>query len=127
MDPTSKALFWKYLDRLVADHALIIDRRKGWTHPRYPDLIYPLDYGYLEGTTSIDQGGIDVWVGKVGCPNDSASSSKVISAVILTVDLVKNDAEIKIALNCDEEDVQTILAFHNGNKMGAVVVRRPIG
>lgn len=32
-------------------------------YPCYPDLIYPIDYGYLAGTSAMDGGGIDVWCG----------------------------------------------------------------
>ena len=55
--------FWDYLDKLVATRVLIIDRPKNTAHPRYPDLVYPLDYGYLEGTTTVDGGGVDIWIG----------------------------------------------------------------
>ncbi len=39
--------FWQYLDRLVAEKPLVIDRFRGSSHPRYADRVYPLDYGYL--------------------------------------------------------------------------------
>jgi inorganic pyrophosphatase len=48
-----------------------------------------------------------------------------LSAVILTVDLLKSDAEIKIILGCCEEELQAILGFHNKNNMRATLVRRP--
>ena len=46
--------FWSHLDRLVESCGLVIDRPKGTAHPRYPDLIYPVDYGYLDGTTAME-------------------------------------------------------------------------
>ena len=55
--------FWDALDRLVAGSEIVIDRPKGTAHPKYPDFIYRVDYGYLKDTTSMDGGGIDVWVG----------------------------------------------------------------
>ena len=54
--------FWKALDRLAADSRLVIDRPQGSTHPRYPDLVYPFDYGFLENITAMDGGGIDALV-----------------------------------------------------------------
>ncbi len=62
---TSDTSFWQSMTQLLITNSLIIDRPKGTTHPRYPDLIYPLDYGYLENTTSSDGGGIDVWLGSL--------------------------------------------------------------
>jgi inorganic pyrophosphatase len=114
--PAVSVNFWKTLDQLVASHSLVIDRPKGTPHPRFPEIIYPLDYGYLEGTTSMDGGGVDVWIGASGTHNSSA--------VILTVDLLKSDAEVKIMLGCTEDELQTILVFHNTNHMGATLIRR---
>jgi len=108
--------FWDYLDQLVKSHPLIIDRPRGSSHPRYPEVIYPLDYGYLKGTSSSDGAGIDVWQG--------ISPSHALNAVILTVDLYKCDIEIKFLLGCSQEEMQTILDFHNDNGMRAMLVRR---
>ena len=55
--------FWNALDKLVNNSEIIIDRPKGTSHPKYPDFIYRVDYGYLKDTTSMDGAGIDVWVG----------------------------------------------------------------
>lgn len=52
--------FWEALDVLLAGGEIVIDRPKGSAHPRYPHMIYPLDYGYLAGSASMDGGGIDV-------------------------------------------------------------------
>jgi inorganic pyrophosphatase len=109
--------FWPYLERMVTGSRLIIDRPKGSHHPHYPDIVYPLDYGYLERTVSCDDSGIDVWIG--------ASGTRDLSAIILTVDLYKHDAEIKILLGCTEDEIQSILVFHNQNDMRAILVRKP--
>ena len=109
--------FWRHLERLVAESRVIIDRPKGSHHPHYPDILYPLDYGYLDRTTSGDGSGIDVWAG--------ASGTRDLSAVILTVDLHKRAAEIKILLGCSEDEIQTILEFHNENDMRATLVHKP--
>jgi inorganic pyrophosphatase len=125
MDSSTKTEFWDFLNNLVASHTLVIDRPKGSQHPRYSDLVYPLDYGYLEGTTAIDGGGIDVWLGTAKKDDCSNSATKFISALVLTVDLHKNDTEIKILLDCNEAEIQTILAWHNSQMMRAVLVRKP--
>ena len=46
--------FWEKLDQLIADHEICIDRPRGSAHPRYPELIYGVDYGYLAGTSAAD-------------------------------------------------------------------------
>jgi inorganic pyrophosphatase len=125
MDASKKTGFWDFLDNLVKTHSLVIDRPRGSQHPHYPDLVYPLDYGYLEGTSAIDGGGIDVWVGTAKRDSLSNSVPKFIPALVITVDLHKNDAEIKILLDCSETEIQTILAWHNSKMMRAILVRRP--
>lgn len=55
--------FWKALDRLVEESEIIIDRPKGSRHPKYHNLRYEVDYGYLKGTSSMDGHGIDLWRG----------------------------------------------------------------
>ncbi len=116
MDITDE--FWNYLDQLVAGNPIVIDRPKGSAHPRYPELVYPLDYGYLDGTTTIDGGGLDLWVG--------SQPGGALTALALTVDLHKRDAEIKLLLGCTETEKQIILDFLNGASMRAMLVRRPM-
>lgn len=108
--------YWQYLDRLVAASQVEIDRPKGSAHPHFPDLIYPLDYGFLQGTTSVDGAGLDVFLG--------SHHSRQLDALALTVDLEKRDAEIKLLLGCDEAEKQTVLGFLNGASMRACLVRR---
>ena len=57
--------FWKEMANLAGTNPIVVDRKKGTPHPRYPEMIYPLDYRYLEGTNAGDGGGIDVWFGSL--------------------------------------------------------------
>ncbi len=108
--------FWQHIDRLVTGAEVVIDRPAGTAHPRYPDFIYPLDYGYLQGTSAGDGGGIDVWRGSL--PGGAAGG------VICTVDLTKRDSEIKILLGCTAEEMQVALRAHNGGSMAGVLIER---
>jgi inorganic pyrophosphatase len=98
--------FWEALDRLVSGTELVIDRPRGSAHPRY-GFRYPLDYGYLKDTASMDGGGIDVWRGSLDEPK--------LDAIICTVDLKKRDSEMKLLLGCTNEEKETIYHFHNDN------------
>ena len=110
--------FWEYLDRLLDGSRLVIDRPKGSNHPRFPNFTYPFDYGYLDGTSSADGDGIDVWVGSRG--------DKSLDAVIVTVDLEKRDSEIKLLLGCEAEDTEIILRAHNDSPTNAaILLKRP--
>lgn len=96
--------FWRALDTLVESSEVVIDRPKGSAHPRYPDFIYKVDYGYLKNTSSMDGDGIDVWVG---------TGEKRVDAVMCIVDLMKRDSEIKILIGCTEQEKQLIYRTHN--------------
>jgi len=108
--------FWDFVDTLVANSEITIDRPRGSQHPRYPDRVYPYDYGYLKGTTAVDGGGIDVWIG--------SKLDRRPTALIITVDLGKRDSEVKILLGCTVNEQQDILDFHNGHNMRAMLVPR---
>ena len=97
--------FWLMLDELLAKYKIVIDRPKGSKHPKYQDYIYPLDYGFLEGTSSSDGAGIDVWIG--------SSQVKQVNGIISSVDLKKGDSEIKILYSCTFEEIMTIYKDHN--------------
>jgi len=98
-------LFWHGMGNLLTTNKIIIDRPKGNRHPRYPEYIYPLDYGYLENTTASDGDGIDVWMGSY--------ASKTLTGILCTFDNIKRDAEIKLLIGCTNEDVQIIRNFHH--------------
>ena len=109
--------FWEAVDKLVSESKVVIDRPKGTHHPRFPSIIYPVDYGYLENTTSPDGGGIDIWRG--------TSLSDKVDAIICTIDLMKKDSEIKLLIGCTHEEKQNVLAFHNESEyMKGILIER---
>jgi inorganic pyrophosphatase len=109
--------FWTRLDELIASHEIVIDRPRGSRHPRIAEWVYPLDYGYLQGTSSGDGDGIDVWVG-------SQEPARLV-AVVCTVDSEKRDAEIKLLIGCSEAEMEAVARFHNqGDAMSGMLVKR---
>ena len=109
--------FWRMLDDLVKEHEIVIDRPKGSRHPRYPEVVYRLDYGYLKGTSSMDGGGIDLWLG--------SKQERRAEAIICTVDKLKGDSEIKLLIGCSEEEMEIANEFHNESEyMKGLLIRR---
>lgn len=109
--------FWNVLDSLVQESEVAIDRPKGTVHPKYPDFLYEIDYGYLRGTSSMDGSGIDIWKG--------TDKEQKIDAIMCTIDLIKKDSEIKILIGCTEEEKEKIYHIHNDSaNMKGVLIRR---
>lgn len=98
--------FWEAMANLAATRHIVIDRPKSHPHPKWPDMIYPLDYGFLEGTSASDGDGIDVWLGSL--------NNKTLTGILCTFDTL-SDAEVKLLLGCSSNDVESILAFHDEN------------
>ena len=109
-----KPEFWLYIQNLVDSTQVMIDRPKGSEHPRYVGKKYPVDYGYLKDTTSMDRGGVDIWVG-------SLREQKVVG-ILCTVDLMKRDTELKILLDCTAGEIHAIEEFANDEKMRAIAI-----
>ena len=104
------------LDTLVSSSEIVLDRPRGSAHPRYPDFIYPLDYGYLKGTSSGDGDGIDVWVG--------SKSEQRVTGIIMCVDLMKRDSECKVLVACTHEEMLAIAAIHQQGLQSALLIER---
>lgn len=113
----NKLNFWTRVDKLIASHEVIIDRPKGSTHPIYPGILYPLDYGYLKGTSSSDGNEIDIWQGSM--------TVKTCVAVVCTVDILKSDVEIKLLIGCTNDEMDIITRFHNDyDYQSGIIIKR---
>jgi inorganic pyrophosphatase len=108
--------FWTDLDALVAGHGYVVERPMNSRHHRSPQSIYPLDYGYLEGTRTNDGAAVDVWFGSL--------DHRRIVGVVCTVDRVKNDVETKLLLGCSDADIEAIRQFFRGMNVGCSVFTR---
>ena len=89
--------FWYEMTHLAATNSVVIDRPKGSPHPRYSEVIYPFDYGYLENTTAGDGSGIDVWLGSF------SKTDKMLTGILCTFDTLKRDAGINLLIECTKK------------------------
>ncbi len=63
-----------------------VDRPLGSAHPRHPEMIYPVNYGYVDGVLAPDGAWQDAYVLGVDCPLDSFSG-KVIAVIVRNDDV----------------------------------------
>ncbi len=108
--------FWEYADLLVASSEIVIDRPGGSAHPRYQKIVYPFDYGHLAGTTGGDGEGIDIWRGSL--------PDLRVSGVIVTIDIHKRDAELKLLVGCTLDEARYALTTHQSNSQAALLIPR---
>jgi inorganic pyrophosphatase len=109
--------FWEYLNKLVRENEVIIDRPKGTRHPKFSNMVYELDYGYINNTKAMDGGGIDIFIGSL--------HNKNVNKIICTVDLLKKDIEIKILIGCTIPEIEKIYSFLNNSKyMKALIIEK---
>ena len=101
--------FWDKCQKLVDESEIIIDRPKGSRHPHFYEAVYPLNYGYLKGTQSMDGEGIDVFLGENG--------NKDVKGILCTIDTMKRDSEIKILIGLTKEEIQVAYEFLNESKV----------
>lgn len=79
---------------------MVVDRPADTSHPRFPAVIYPVDYGYLVGTVSGDGEGLDFFRG--------SATGLGLTAVIFTVDPGKRDVEAKLLIDCSVEEIDAV-------------------
>jgi inorganic pyrophosphatase len=106
---------WVRWETAIREHGIVIERPRGSRHPRYPDSVYPLDYGYVPHTIGGDGAEVDVFVGMV--PTG-------LRAILLTHDALKGDQEIKLLWNMSEIEIATAHAFVNEGSQRGYIVRR---
>jgi inorganic pyrophosphatase len=87
-----------------------VDRPLGSRHPRHPDLVYPLNYGFVPGTRSGDGAPIDAYL--LGLDAPVATARGVVVAVVLRDD----DVEDKLVVATDgdryaEDEISAAVAF----------------
>ena len=75
--------FW--LGRQVT---VVIDRPLGSCHPRHPDLVYPVNYGYVPNTEAGDREALDAYVLGVTVPISSFIGEVI--AIIMRIDDIED-------------------------------------
>ena len=79
-----------YKSFLGNEYDIIIDRSAGSTHPKHKNIVYPINYGYIEGIMAEDGEEVDVYV------LDIVKPVKKIKAKIIAIIHRLNDDENKL-------------------------------
>lgn len=113
----NNAYFWQKLDTLFLFSGYTITRQKGEHHPVFQNLKYPLDYGYLNDTKGTYKDGVSVYVG--------SGNTHLITAVIVAVDILAKELDVKVLVGCEQEEQEAVLRFLNQTEyQKTVLIRR---
>lgn len=75
-----------------------VDRPLGSAHPNYPDMIYPINYGYVDGIFAADGEEQDVYIFGAGEPLETYTG------IVIAVYHRTNDNEDKWIVSIDGRD-----------------------
>jgi inorganic pyrophosphatase len=89
---------------------VVVDRPKGSRHPAFPDIVYPINYGYLSGTMSEDGEPIDAYVLGLDAPVTAARG------IVVGIVVRRDDVEDKLVVSTTGEvytkaEIRAAVAF----------------
>lgn len=100
----NNAYFWQKLDTFYLSSQFEVIRKKGDHHPDFPNLVYPVTYGYLNDTNG-QKDGVSVYKG--------SGSLYTITGLIVAVDILKKTLDVKMLIGCNQEETEEVLRFLN--------------
>lgn len=112
---------WAAWEACIEERGVTIDRPSGTTHPEHASIVYPMDYGYVRGTTASDGEAVDVFRG--------TRPDFGLVGTILTTNHRTGDREFKLLLGCAPREVYLahgFLSFDRTRLESVVVLRRPM-
>lgn len=119
-DLVAQRFDWEGWERIIEQNGLTIDRPYRSRHPSFPDIVYPVDYGFVNGTMGADGQEVDVFTG---------SGQTGLAALLITTDFRKGDREVKLLHHCTPEQIYLVNGFINFDRTlmeGLLVMRRPM-
>ena len=111
---------WEGWEALIAQNGITLDRPYRTPHPDFPDIIYPINYGFINDTLGSDGDEVDIFVGR---------AQNGLVGLLLTTDHRRGDREVKLLYHCTPEDIYLANGFINFDRTlleGTLVLRRPM-
>ena len=105
MELQNSAYFWQKVNTLFLSSGLTIIRKKGEHHPQFANLIYPVDYGYINETKSTNGHGISLYAG--------SENRNKITSLVMAVDILGREMDVKVLVGCSLEEEEAVLRYLN--------------
>lgn len=119
-DLVARHFHWAAWEGLLAANGVVIERPYRSAHPAFPEIVYPIDYGFVPGTLGADGHEVDVFVG---------TAPRTLVGTMITVDHRRRDTEFKLLYGCTPEEIYLVNGFLNFDRAlmeGLLVLRRPM-
>jgi inorganic pyrophosphatase len=88
---------------------VVIDRPLGSRHPRHPELVMELNYGYLPGTRAPDGHPLDAYVLGADVPLERCTATVI--AIVRRRDDIEDKVVTALSGEWDEESIARATAF----------------
>ena len=95
---------WELWEGFIRLKGITIDRPLHSVHPQYEEMVYPIDYGYVNSTVSADGEEQDIFVG---------TANNGLVGAIFTEDHQKSDRECKLIYDCSPKEIYLVNGFIN--------------
>lgn len=111
---------WEQWEGMIRLKGITIERASGTPHPDHPDIVYPINYGFVNGTDTVDGAEMDVFKG---------TADNGLVAAIFTEDRRKGDLEAKLIVDCSPREIYVVNGFINfapDLMQGRLLMRHPM-
>lgn len=102
-----KAQVWSFLGKMVT---VTIDRQLGSVHPKHDDMIYPINYGYIDGVIAPDGEELDVYIYGENKPLDEFTG-RVIAIVHREDDIEDKLIAIPDGITFSVSEIKSAVSF----------------
>ena len=89
---------------------IVMDRPVGTHHPKHPHIVYPINYGYIDGMLSADGEGIDVYLLGIHEPLDTYHA-KIIAVIRREDDIEDKLAAAPVGMDFSEQEIADAIRF----------------
>ncbi len=103
--------------------AVVVDRPLGTAHPEHPDIVYPINYGYIPGTEAGDAQPVDVYILGVSVPV-SSFLGEVIAIVVRRDDVEDKLGVVPAGVRMTAEEICRAVAVQE-QYLGSEIVMEP--
>ena len=112
----NSALFWQKVDTLYLSSDIVITRKKMVADPKFPDIQYPCNYGYLKTLSKDSEDLVPCFVGE---------GPREVTAIIICANILRKKLESLVLIGTNGEEEEKVLRFMNQTEFQkSIIIRR---